>query len=93
MGDVVSFPPQRSARLDFEVWPLGGSLSTDAVIVEIESARRDPLAAVSGTDLYVYGFELEVPTLDHARKLCEFMQREHGFEIDRYSINALDPDA
>ncbi|MDR7069755.1 hypothetical protein J2X02_002606 [Pseudoxanthomonas japonensis] len=93
MCDVISFPSQHSSRLNFEVWPLGGSPATEAVMVEVESARGDPLAGVSGHDIYVYGFELVVPTLEDARELCDFMQREHGFEIDRYSINALDPDA
>jgi hypothetical protein len=93
IGDVMLFSPQQAARLDFDVWPLGGSPTRDAVRAEVESARRDPLAGVSGHDIYVYGFELEVPTLDDARKLYDFMRREHGFEIDCYSINALDPSA
>ncbi|MBD9478806.1 hypothetical protein [Pseudoxanthomonas sp. PXM02] len=93
IGDVMSFPPRRAARLDFDVWPLGGSPTGDAVRAEVYSASRDPLAMMSGTDIHVLAFELEVPDLDDARKLCDFMQREHGFEIDLYSINALDPGA
>ena len=48
-------------------------------------------AAFGGiNEIYVYGFEIEVPTLEDARLLCDFMGQQYGFEIDGYSINVLD---